>query len=246
MGEEITTQARGIPRAAFSLFFGPKAPAWAIYHPRTGNGDIICSQQLGHNTQLFGSTPLPGSGAHFAPQKKSHGSRKKNHEMFIPTWHHLPVLLGAGPSRTPNHPQQGDHGPLGRPVQSELSKPSGLRVTAAPGEGEGASRKAFGDQGGPRRLLGGCFGTGEARGFFSTRRRPPRWIGAGARRCPVSPLSEGCVRFPRRQQPVQEGSTLSHWRKMRKTLEDFTERLCGRRKSGQSASRPALQTQKAT
>lgn len=61
----------------------------------------------------------------------------------------------------------------------------------------GASRKAFGVQGGPRRLFWGCFGTGAARGFLSTRWRLPRWFGAGARRCPVSPpLNEGLREVP--------------------------------------------------
>lgn len=66
-----------------------------------------------------------------------------------------PCCWGAGPSRTPNHPQQGDRVPLGHPAQSELSKPSGLRVTAAPGEGEGGFEEGFwGSGGSPEAVLG--------------------------------------------------------------------------------------------
>lgn len=37
---------------------------------------------------------------------------------------------------------------------------------------------------------------------------------------------QGCGSW--RLQPIQEGLMLSHWRKMRNTLQDFTERLCRR------------------
>lgn len=148
--------------------------------------------------------------------------------MFIPTWRHFPVLLVAGHSWTRQSPLRGDHISLFTPrahgmsqLQTGLSKPLGPRATAAICEGRGLQGRQSGRRG-SQQLLGAAFGM-----------EPPRHPLPGARSCRESNCKADLCRTDaipssQRQWPVQEEFMLSHCRKMRNTLQDFTERLCER------------------
>lgn len=143
--------------------------------------------------------------------------------MFIPTWRGFPCAAGGGTRPDTTDTSGGDSVPWSTHVPVGTSQPQGQpseqRDTAAVCEGRGFSKAV------------------EGRGDL------PAWPGLplelcwdplpGARSCCRTPGEVwssplGPVLVSRGRGMAQEEFMLSHCRKMRNTLQDFSERLCKR------------------
>lgn len=176
---------RNPPEQHFPYFLAPKLLPGRFITPGQTTGTLSAPSSLGADNALC-LDPAAVPELILPPKKRATEAVRKTMKCLFPPGI-TPCCWGAGPSRTPNHPQQGDRVPLGHPMQSELSKPSGLRVTAAPGEGEGGFEEGFwGSGGSPEAVLGLFLALGQPGDFSAHIGGFPGGsvLERGAARCP--------------------------------------------------------------